>query len=301
MTFQQMQYVLEVYRAGSISRAAKKLFVGQSSVSLSISSVEKELGYSVFIREKNGVIPTPRGREVIAQAARICESYRIITGPEQEGCTQIWIINGGSTYCTRNAAVRLMEENKGRSDVVFRFTDASRIPQMQQVALFEADLCLRFVFAQQMHKLEAQLQDKELRWMELGEYPVAIHLGSGHRLYNAEDVDASMLEDDWFIDTAKKSMANHPIVNAVVTVRPDRVLAVSDAVLRAQMLEQGLGYMVRPVMPHAPDQLRRIPLEKFRLKLLAIYNPARPMRPEVSRYLGLLKEELARGENDVSV
>ena len=301
MTFQQMQYVLEVYRAGSISRAAKKLFVGQSSVSLSISSVEKELGYPVFVRGKNGVIPTTRGREVITQAARICESYRIITGPEQKGSTKIWIINGGTSYCARNAALRLMEENRDRSDVVFQFTDSSRIPQIQHVALFEADLCLRFVFSQQMHKLEAQLQDKELQWMELGEFPVAIHLGPGHRLYDVEHIEASMLEDDWFIDTAKKSMACNPIVNSVVTVQPDRVLAVSDAVFRAQMLEQGIGYMVRPIMPHAPDRLRRIPLENFRVKLLAIYNPVRPMRPEVSRYLGLLKEELSSKENEMPV
>lgn len=297
MTFQQMQYVLEVYRAGSVSQAAKKLFVGQSSVSLSISSLEKELGYPVFVRAKNGVVPTPRGREVINQAARICESYRIITGPEQTGCTRIRIISGGSLECTRNAALRLMEESKDRSDVVFQFTDSSRTSQIQQIALFEADLCLRFVFAQQMHKLEAQLLDKELEWMELGEFPTAIHLGPGHRLHSVEDVDVAMLGNDWFIDTAKKSMATSPIVNSVVTVQPDRVLAVSDTVLRRQLLERGFGYMVSAVTPHAPDNLRRIPLENFRLKWLAIYNPARPMRPEVARYLGLLKEELTSKGN----
>ena len=62
MTFQQLQYVLEVYRAGSVSQAAKNLFVGQSSVSLSISNLEKELGYPVFIRSTSGVVLTPRGR-----------------------------------------------------------------------------------------------------------------------------------------------------------------------------------------------------------------------------------------------
>ena len=298
MTFQQMQYVLEVYRTGSISGAAKKLFVGQSSVSLSISSLEKELGYPVFIRVKNGVVPTPRGREVVNQAARICESYRISTCPEQTGPTRI-CISGGNLECARNAALRLMEENKDRSDVVFQFTDSSRIPQIQQVALFETDLCLRFVFVQQMYKLEAQLLDKELRWMELGEFPAAIYLGPGHRLYSVKDVDVALLENDWFIDTAKKSMSTSAIVNSVVTVQPNRVLAVSDPELRTQMLERGIGYTVRPVTPHSPDRLRWIPLENFQMKLLAIYNPARPMRPEVARYLGLLKEELASKGNTI--
>ena len=65
MTIQQLQYVLEVYRAGSVSQAAKNLFVGQSSVSVSITNLEKELGYPIFTRSKNGVALTPQGRDVV--------------------------------------------------------------------------------------------------------------------------------------------------------------------------------------------------------------------------------------------
>ena len=58
MTFQQLQYLLEVSRTGSISGAAKNLFLAQSSVSASISNLEEELGFPIFIRSKKGVIPT---------------------------------------------------------------------------------------------------------------------------------------------------------------------------------------------------------------------------------------------------
>lgn len=292
MTFQQMQYILEVYRAGSVSAAAKKLFVGQSSVSLSISSLEKELGYPIFHRLKNGFIPTPRGREVINQAARICEIYRIITGPEQTGPVKICIF-GGNIECCRKASIRLMEENAGRKDVYFRFADAGRLPPIQQVALFEADLWIKFAFSQQMPKLAAQFREKGLQWIELAEFPVAIHLGPGHRLYNAEHVDPSMLEDDYFIDTTRESLATSAVINSVITVRPERVLAVEDAPLRARLLEKGLGYTIKPVMPHESDHLRRIPFGNFKIKFMAIYNPDRSMRQEVVRYLELLQEELA--------
>lgn len=291
MTFQQMQYVLEVYRAGSVSGAAKKLFVGQSSVSLSISSLEKELGYPVFHRLKNGVVPTPRGREVINQAARICESYRIITGPEKIGPTKI-CISGGSIECCRKAAMQLVEENADRTDVYFQFADTGRLPSLQQVALFEVDLLLKFAFTQQMNILEAQFREKELKWIELAEYPLAIHLGPGHRLHDVENIDVSMLENDYLIDTHRKAMATSAIVNSVIPVRSDRVLAVEDPHLRTRLLENGLGYTVQPVMPHETDSLRRIILGNLSTKLLAIYNPARPMRPEVARYLELLRKEI---------
>ena len=42
MTFQQLQYLLEVNRTGSFTTAAKNLFVTQSSVSNAITSLEKE-------------------------------------------------------------------------------------------------------------------------------------------------------------------------------------------------------------------------------------------------------------------
>ena len=291
MTFQQMQYVLEVYRAGSVSAAAKKLFVGQPSISLTISSLEKELGYPVFQRMKNGVVPTPRGREVINQAARIWDSYQIITRPEKQGPSKICISGGSAEFC-RKAAMRLVEENADRRDVYFQFANTGRLPEIQQVALFEIDLWLKFAFTQQMHILETQFRSKELKWIELAEFPFAMHIGPGHRLYNAEHIDPSMLKNDCLIDTQNKSMATSPIVNSVIPVRPDRVLAVEHPLLRKELLENGFGYTVQPVMPYEIHRLRRIPLGNLSSKLIAIYNPARPMRPEVARYLELVREEI---------
>ena len=98
-----------------------------------------------------------------------------------------------------------------------------------------------------------------------------------------------MLEDDYFIDTTRESLATSAVINSVITVRPERVLAVEDAPLRARLLEKGLGYTIKPVMPHESG----IPFGNFKIKFMAIYNPDRSMRQEVVRYLELLQEELA--------
>ena len=291
MTFQQLQYVLEVYRAGSVSAAARKLFVGQPSISLSISSLEKELGYPVFLRLKDGVVPTARGREVINQAARICESYRIITDPEQIGPVRI-SIGGGSMECCRKVAMQLLKENKDRDDVFFQFAHANHRYPMQQVALFELDLWLKFALVQQMPMFESQFREKGLKWIELAEFPVAIHLGPGHRLYHEEDINISMLENDYFIDSERRGMASNPIVNSVIHVRPEKVLVVEDPLLRNKLLEDGFGYVIKSSIPHEAGRFRRIPIENLKLKFLAIYNSERPMRPEVARYIELLQQEL---------
>ena len=296
MTIQQLQYVLEVYRAGSVSQAAKNLFVGQSSVSVSITNLEKELGYPVFIRSKNGVALTPQGRDVVEHAARVCESCRAIANPKQAGCTQIRIASG-KFGAGRRAAVRLLKENKGRRDVAYFFEQASQSEQIHKLTMFELDMSLCFVFSNRLHNLESRLRAKGLQWQVLAEFPAAIILGPGHPLYQAQHVDLSMLEEDWLIDTASRSMGNSPFLNSITTVSPDRVLAIANPELRSQLLEEGLGYSVNAVTPHSRDNLRRIPLENIRFKLLCMYNPIRPMRPEVQRYLELLKEELQCKEN----
>ena len=297
MTIQQFQYILEVYRAGSVSQAAKNLFVGQSSVSLSITNLEKELGYPIFNRSKNGVTPTQRGMEVIEHAARICESCRIISAPTQTGCAQVRIGVGGFEVA-RRAVARLLAENRDRRDLAFFFLQMSQSEQIRQLSLFELDMSLCFVFAPRIRQLEARLRAKGLQWQELTQFPAAIQIGQGHRLYQAEHVEASMLEGDWLIDTASKSMANSPYFNSIIQVSPDRVLTVSNPQLRSQLLQEGFGYSIGPIAPNASDKLRRIPLENVQLKLLALFNPLRPMRPEVQRYLQLLQEELA---NDIQM
>ena len=296
MTIQQLQYVLEVYRAGSVSQAARNLFVGQSSVSVSITNLEKELGYPIFIRSKNGVSVTPQGLEVVEHAARICESCNAITNPKKQGCIQIRMASG-KFEAGKRAAVRLLRENKDRRDVAFSFEQASQSEQIRRLSLFELDMSLCFVFSSRLLNLEGRLRAKGLQWQVLAEFPAAIVLGPKHPMYHAKTVELSMLEDDWLIDTASKSMANSPLLNSIMPVSPDRILAIANPDLRSELLREGLGYSVNAVTSHTPTDLRRIPLENNRFKLLTIYNPIRPMRPEVARYLELLQEELTSMEN----
>lgn len=291
MTFQQLQYLLEVYRAGSVSQAAKNLFVGQSSVSVSISSLEKELGYQVFDRSKNGVFPTARGKAVIEHAARICESYRFITGPDRGGNTTVRISCGGFS-AARKAAVRWMAENKDNREVSFHLVSANITQMMNEISMFEMDMGICFVFAPRINTVRARVEGKGLQWTELGEFPAAVHLSPRHPLYHREKITMKDLEQDKLLDTADGSMSASPYFNTVMHLSADRVIRISNAKLRAELLEQGVGYTVSPVTDPENHQLRRIPLEGIKFKLVMMHNPLREMKPEVQHFLELLQEEL---------
>ena len=79
MRIENLQYVLEVTRAGSISAAAKKLWIGQTTLSAAIQTVEKELGMELFVRTAKGIIPTPKGKDAIRMIERILADYQKLT------------------------------------------------------------------------------------------------------------------------------------------------------------------------------------------------------------------------------
>lgn len=74
MTIQQCKYVLEIARTGSFTQAAKQLFIAQSSLSISVKSLEQELNIKIFERSGNGVYLTEEGSEFVRYAAQIVEN-----------------------------------------------------------------------------------------------------------------------------------------------------------------------------------------------------------------------------------
>lgn len=71
MRIEQLQHVIEIDNKKSISEAAKTFFMSQPQLSHSLKSLETELGYKIFRRNKEGLIPTAQGKEVLKLAREI--------------------------------------------------------------------------------------------------------------------------------------------------------------------------------------------------------------------------------------
>lgn len=78
MRVEFLSYILEVAKLGSISAAGKKLWIGTTSLSAMIKSVEDELNTELFIRTPKGVVLTDEGRDLLPQIEKTVESYHIM-------------------------------------------------------------------------------------------------------------------------------------------------------------------------------------------------------------------------------
>ena len=120
MRIENLQYVLEVARAGSISAAAKNLWIGQTTLSAAIQAAEKELDIQLFLRTPRGITPTPRGKEAIRIIERILTDYQKLTEVSKKAVTQYASCNIGCypAFCTRLGSYLTLEKES-------RFRDTS--------------------------------------------------------------------------------------------------------------------------------------------------------------------------------
>lgn len=71
MTTRHLKIFLEVYKSGSMTAAAKRLFMTQPSVSQAIHEMEEHYGVRLFERLYRKLYPTPAGKELVLYAENI--------------------------------------------------------------------------------------------------------------------------------------------------------------------------------------------------------------------------------------
>lgn len=96
MKMSQIEMIVEIANAGSISKAAQNLYVSQPSLSKSLQRFEQEVGTQIFERVSTGVRLTPIGRKFVEQAADIVE--------QAERLDRIFDKNKGSASMELNLA-----------------------------------------------------------------------------------------------------------------------------------------------------------------------------------------------------
>ena len=78
MTLQQLRYVIEVAKTGSMNVAAKQLFVSQPSLSMAIRELENDVHISIFESTTKGVVITAEGEEFLGYARQIINQVELL-------------------------------------------------------------------------------------------------------------------------------------------------------------------------------------------------------------------------------
>ncbi len=78
MTLQQLKYLLEIVRRGSINQAAKHLYITQPSLSSAMKELETEMGLELFVRTPRGITLSADGVEFLSYARQVVEQADLL-------------------------------------------------------------------------------------------------------------------------------------------------------------------------------------------------------------------------------
>lgn len=196
MTLQQLKYVTTIANIGSISEAAKRLFVSQPSLTKAIKELEKEMGITIFDRTNKGITVSKEGerflgyaRQVLEQAALLEEQYKSQSG----GKKQFSVSTQHYSFAV-NAFVELLKgADIDQYDVSLRETQTYEI--IDDVAHMKSEIGLLYYNDFNRPVLEKLIHTNELTFTELFTAHPHIFIGKSHPLANKDVVSMDELEE----------------------------------------------------------------------------------------------------------
>lgn len=80
MLYEKLDYVIAIAEEQNLTRAAKKLYISQPTLTMYLNRLEESLGVQLFDRKKNPVLLTPAGKHYIEKMREIAEAEQILRG-----------------------------------------------------------------------------------------------------------------------------------------------------------------------------------------------------------------------------
>ncbi|MBQ8087302.1 MAG: LysR family transcriptional regulator [Clostridia bacterium] len=181
MTIQNLRYILEVARFGSISRAAQALFIAQSAVSSAIRDTEEELGVRLFNRTNRGVTLTPQGRDCVKYAQEIIERTDFLRDHfRARSAIGFSVSTQHLPFAVRAFDELLREEPVQKGEYAIREKEAFAI--LRDVTSGLSELGVVALEPEQLNIVLRRFEEEGVRYVEISRLTPHIFLRSSHPL-----------------------------------------------------------------------------------------------------------------------
>ncbi len=183
MTIQQLKYVLTVAESGSITEAAKLLYISQPSLSNALKDIEKETGITIFLRSRTGITLTQEGMEFLGYVRQVLQQMQLLEDkyiadiPQK---TRFGVSTQHYTF-TENAFVELVKRF-GQERYEFYFNETSTHQILEDVKNRISDLGIIYLCKENEPVIRKSLRDYNLKFVPLFSARLHVFLQKGHPL-----------------------------------------------------------------------------------------------------------------------
>ena len=308
VTIQQMKYLMAIVYAGSISEAAKQLYVAQSSVSAAIRELENELGFEIFVRGSRGVSLTKKGENLAIDVKTILEKIESLESKfkkhgEQQNSFSVATqhhLPGIDAFC------RFIHDT---SDVQYHFAylEMRTSDVLHAVSHGLADIGIVFLTSSSKDLMIQRIRKLGLIFNNISYKPVHIYLHESHPLADRLIIYPEELADYPFI-TYDLAVDNDSAFTDILNCTQKKVIHVTDRAAAYALLHDAQGYLSGsgfPTKAETENGIRVIPLhgwEVWEIGWLSGVNVIEnEMTPVFLRYLIAQFETDPEGIKSLSV
>ncbi|MEM1301698.1 MAG: LysR family transcriptional regulator [Pseudomonadota bacterium] len=243
MNYHHLKYFREVAREGHLGRAAAKMNVSQSALSMQIKQLEERLGHAFFDRVGRSLVLTEAGRIALDHADRIFgtgEELLAVLGQQGEGLAPLRV--GAVSTLSRNFQLQFLRPLlQGAVKVVLR-SGSSRVLMVDLEAL-----ALDVVLTTEVP--EAGTAD--LAAQKIAEQPVLLH-GVPERMRHRRLADM-LANEPLILPTENVIRSRFQHVVAQLGITPRIAAEVDDMAMVRLLAREGVGLAVAPTVVLADE------------------------------------------------
>ena len=193
----QMKYVMEIYKAGSISKAAKNLYMNQPNLSRAVKELEKTLGIVIFIRTPKGIILSKEGKLFLEYAKSIfhkLEELEEQLRDQKENNVSFNISIPRATYITY-AFTKFIQEIHSTSEIKINYSETNNIDAVDNILYNGFELGIIRYTQPYETDIEKSLTKQNLSFKEIWESKYLLLMSKNHPLAQKESITLEDLDE----------------------------------------------------------------------------------------------------------
>lgn len=196
MDIQQIKYILEIARTGSISKASENLFVSQPHLSANLKKIEDELGINIFERTHRGVLATKEGQNFLKDAQSLVKSFNHLEMKYAFNNKQIQSLSISarrSSYLTLAISKYINQMLLEQEHLLVKYSECTNCQVIENVNNGNADVGIIRFSSEYRDHFEHQLHSRYIHWRKIYQTSYVVlmeqtHPLAHHRILNYEDL-----------------------------------------------------------------------------------------------------------------
>lgn len=196
MTLQQLRYVVIVAERGSVSEAAKALYLSQPSLTNAIKELENEMQITIFNRTNRGVVVTAEGDEFLGYARQVLDQTNLLEEKYKSGkkYRQRFAVSTQHYSFAVNAFVDVIRQlGADRYDFTLRETQTNEI--IEDVSRLKSEIGILYTSDMNETVLRKIIDRNGLRFEELFTARPHVFISSRHPLAVRESLTLEDLKE----------------------------------------------------------------------------------------------------------